>query len=94
MRIAAGILMVLGGVGILTLAGCYLTEYFTYYWWRLVIEPFLLFFLAIPGVLVLAGGILALKRKLWGFCLASSLLMVWAILPLVFVCVRRSEWES
>jgi hypothetical protein len=37
---------------------------------------------------------MALKRKLWGFCLASSILVVWAILPLVFACVRRSEWES
>lgn len=43
--------MVLDGGGILTWAGFYLTEYLTYYrMWRLVIDPYLLLFLADPGI--------------------------------------------
>lgn len=95
MRIAAGILMVFGGLGILALAGYYLTQYFTrHLWWTLVVDPFVLLFLTASGGLAVAGGILALKKRLWGFCLASSMLVIWIILPPVFVYVTRSEWKS
>ena len=55
---------------------------------------------------VIAGGIFTLQRKYWKICLAASippavflLLMivayVWVgILPLIFVCLRKREWES
>lgn len=47
------------------------------------------------------GGIYTLKRKVWKLCLISSILQVWVIpiipigiLPLIFICVRKREWES
>jgi hypothetical protein len=45
------------------------------------------------------GGILTLKGKAWKLCLASSILQVWVppyigILPLVFICVRKREWQE
>lgn len=98
MRIAAGILMIIGGLvmGSIAVAAH----------WALYIPPtwnsytpfyldpvfVLLVGITVSGV-VLTGGILALKRKHWGFCLASSIISL-AILPLIFVCARRSEWES
>ena len=99
MRITAGILMIIGGVvigGIAVAAhsALYVPPTWNYY------TPFYLdpVFVLLAGItvsgVVLTGGILALKRKHWGFCLASSIIVSFTILPLIFVCARRSEWES
>ena len=98
MRIAAGILMIIGGVvmgGIAVAASValYIPNTWNHYYTPFYLAPVfvLLAGITVSGV-VLAGGILALKRKLWGFCLASSI-VGWAILSLIFICVSKGEWE-
>ena len=50
--------------------------------------------LAIPWVgVVIAGGIFTLQRKHWKLCLAASILTT-GILPIIFIALRKSEWES
>jgi len=99
MRIAAGILMIIGGVvmgGIAVAASgaLYIPNTWNHYYTPFYLDPLfvLLAGITISGV-VLTGGILCLKRKHWGFCLTSSI-VGWAILPLIFICVRKGEWES
>ena len=98
MRIAAGILMIIGGVvmgGIAVAAHGSLDVFHRWgYYLPFYLDPVfvLLAGITVSGV-VLTGGILCLKRKHWGFCLASSI-VGWAILPLIFICVRKGEWES
>jgi len=100
MRVAAGVLMIVCAVGVLTFAAGFLTEWFTVFGFEFPPNPLMallsifVIVVAVNGGLVLTGGILALKRKFWGFCLASSIIVSWAILPLIFVCARGSEWES
>lgn len=60
----------------------------------------------IAALSVIAGGVFTLQRKHWRICLAASipsagfLLMILVtlffvgILPLIFVCLRKREWES
>lgn len=98
MRIAAGSLLIIGGVVMGGIAGVAYTSqsFFPRYGYYL---PFCLnpIFILLVGItlsgIVLAGGILTLKRKHWGFCLASSI-AGWAILPLIFICLRKGEWDS
>ena len=98
MRIAAGIMMIIGGVvmgGIAVAAsGALYVPNTWYHYTPFYLDPVfvLLAGITVSGV-VLTGGILCLKRKHWGFCLASSI-VGWAILPLIFICVRKGEWES
>jgi len=99
MRIAAGILMIVGG---LIMGGISVAASVAHYipnTWNHSYAPFYLdlLFVLLAGItvsgVVLTGGILCLKRKHWSFCLASSI-VGWAILPLIFICVRKGEWES
>ncbi len=99
MRIAAGIMMILGGVAIWFWAH-------TAYWSLIVpgiwnsevpfyLSPFLFTMgIVYAGVVVFTGGILSLGRTAWGFCLASGLLIAPAMLPALFVILRRSEWKN
>ncbi len=97
MRIAAGILLIIGAVVMGGIAGVAYASLSIFHTWRDPL-PFMLnpVFVLVAGMIlsgvVLAGGILAIKRKQWGFCLASSI-AGWAILPLVFICLRKEEWE-
>ena len=98
MRIAAGVLLIINGVVMGGIAGVGYRSLSIAQSWG---DP-LPFFLDPPFALlsgitligvVLAGGILTLKRRHWGFCLASSL-VGWAILPLIFICLRKGEWDN
>jgi hypothetical protein len=105
MRIAAGILMIIGTVMSFAAFG------------SIPGEPqkhiaFGLIFIYLG--LTLSGGIFALKRKYWKLCFTSSLLLTllliysffflpvtstWfllpsGILPIIFVCLRKSEWQE
>jgi len=98
MRIAAGSLLIIGGVVMGGIAGVAYASLSLIQRWGDPL-PFFLdpVFALMAGItlsgVVLAGGILALKRKHWGFCLASSI-SGWAILPLIFICLRKGEWDS
>ena len=98
MRIAAGSLLIIGGVVMGGIAGVACSSLSIFDRWGYYL-PFCLnpVFVLLVGItlsgVVLAGGILCLKRKHWGFCLAASI-VGWAILPLTFICVRKGEWES
>jgi len=98
MRIAAGSLLIVGGVVMGGIAGVAYASLSIFHRWGDPL-PFCLnpVFVLLAGItvsgVVLAGGILALKRKHWGFCLASSI-VGWAILPLIFICLRKGEWHS
>ena len=98
MRIAAGILLIIGSVvmgGFTGVAYGQLHMFVVYgHYLPFMLNP--VFVLAVGATLcgiVLTGGILAIKRKHWGFCLASSI-AGWAILPLIFICLRKGEWDS
>ena len=116
MRIAAGIMMIIGAVlGITMLRAIYgfipgLLGWLPWFW----------------ASFVGGGGFYTLKRKAWSVCLASSILLLplgtvllfllWAdasveaitpfavgitmfffvigILPLIFVCIRKREWQE
>ena len=92
MRIAAGILMIVAAI-----IGISFTRGF------LGNIPGLLG--ALPSILlvfvltfVCVGVYYTLKRKLWGICLAASILsggilFPLAILPTIFICLRKREWE-
>ncbi len=56
---------------------------------------FLVFFLAWAAFLI-TGGVFCLRRKRWGLCLASSILCLnpIGILSIIFVCLRKREWQS
>lgn len=94
--IIGAVVMLISGVYLLfqSEAGGYLfTGIGLYVDASLVIGALAVYTLVLGGLL-LTSGVLSFKRKLWGFCLASSILWYWAILPLVFICVRRKEWQS
>lgn len=98
MRIAAGILLIIGGVVMGGIAAVASSSLSLFQMWGHYL-PFMLnsIFVLVAGMMlsgvVLAGGILALKRRHWGFCLASSI-AGWAILPLIFICLRKGEWDN
>ena len=98
MRIAAGILLIIGAIVMGGIAGVAWAQQGLFVMWGYDL-PFMVnpvFVLAVGATLcgiVLTGGILAIKRKQWGFCLASSI-AGWAILPLVFICLRKKEWQE
>jgi len=86
MRLAAGILMIISGIIMLDWLDCSTVE--TYEELDKVLA--VIWHIAWSGF-VLAGGILTLQRKLWGLCLAASILSV-GILPTIFICLRKREW--
>lgn len=81
MRTAAGVLMLIAGaIGIICMP------------LYLIASPWGL--LAIPWVgIIIAGGIFSLQKKHWILCLVASILSA-GIIPIIFVCVRKNEWES
>jgi hypothetical protein len=97
MRIAAGSLLIIGAVVMGGVAGVASSSLSLFDRWGYYL-PFCLnpIFVLLVGItlsgVVLAGGILAIKRKQWSFCLASSI-AGWAILPLIFICLRKGEWD-
>jgi len=97
MRIAGGILLIIGAVVMVGLTCVAYGQLYIFAMWGHYL-PFMLnpVFALVAGMtvsgVVLAGGVMAIKRKHWGFCLASSI-AGWAILPLVFICLRKEEWE-
>ena len=105
MRIAAGILMIIGAIMSLAAFG------------NLPGEPAKHIAFGLTYVyagFTLSGGILALKRKHWDICFISSLLLSLfliysffflstytfffllpgGILPIVFVCLSKREWSQ
>ena len=93
MRIAAGILMIIGAaLGIIVLRAAYgyipgLLGWLPWLW----------------AFFVGGGGFYTLKRRAWKVCLISSILVLpvgiippffVGILPIIFVCLRKREWES
>ncbi len=80
MRIAAGILLVLGG----TIAVPPIIVRMD--------NPLVLLILLWPGF-VITGGIFCLKRRFWGLCLAAAIL-TFGLLPIIFVCSTKREWLS
>ena len=98
MRVTADILMIVGAVVSLGVSCAGYDELlamqslYPSLGWFLDAEFALLAGITEAGV-IMTGGILCLQRKLWGFCLAASI-VGWAILPLIFICVRRAEWET
>jgi len=98
MRIAPGSMLIIGGVVMGGIGGGAYASLSIFHRWGDPL-PFYLnpVFVLLAGItlsgVVLAGGSLALKRKYWGVCLASSI-AGWAILPLIFICLRKGEWDS
>ena len=98
MRIAAGILLIIGAVVMGGIAGVAYASLSIFHRWGDPL-PFMLnpVFVLVAGMMlsgvVLAGGILAIRRKHWGFCLASSI-VGWAVLPVIFICLRKGEWQE
>ena len=113
MRKAAGILMIIVGIALLVNFVPLLIEYgiATYD------LPFSNLVMVISALFCVTGGVFCLKRKYWGVCFASALLLLvlsvlcslgneytppsWSwfpipvgILPIIFVCLRRREWQK
>jgi len=82
MRTAAGILMIIGvalGITVLRAAYGYIPGLLGWLPWLWVGFVFI-------------GGFYTLKRKHWKLCLTASVLSL-TILPIIFVCLRKREWE-
>ena len=77
MRIAAGILMIIGAFLPHT---------------AIIRELSMLGWYVLVGLLCI-GAFYTFRRKHWGLCLAASVLSM-VILPIIFVCLRKREWES
>jgi hypothetical protein len=121
MRIAAGTLMIVVGIALLVNFVPLLIEdgIATYD------LPFFNLVMVISALFSVTGGVFCLKRKYWGVCFASALLLFvltallifilsvlcslgneytppgWSwfpipvgILPIIFVCLRRREWQE
>jgi hypothetical protein len=118
LRKAAGILLIIFGVAATGLSIATVSGLITYYReYNLQTPPDYLYIAAVAlGVFVTTGGVFCLKRKYWGLCFTSGLLLhvfmtlsififpwifflwlylspVW-ILPLIFICLRKSEWAE
>ena len=87
MRIAAGILLIIGGVSLMVL---YVPMLITppdipsY-----AVQNLLLFI--IPGVFVVTGGVFCLKRKYWKLCFVSALL---AVLMMIYCFYEMTDGFS
>lgn len=98
MRIAAGIFLIIAAVIVFFVSLFVYDELlqmvsmYPYLGYLLEPEMALLAGVTETGVM-LTGGILAFKGRLWGFCLAASIIG-WSILALIFICVRKGEWQS
>ena len=62
-------------------------------------EPGILIVILVIAVVAIAGGICALKRRIWGLALAGSIcalapFVIPGILAIVFVSQSKSEFES
>lgn len=82
MRIAAGIMLVIGGV-IGLLQGMSLA----------ILGELLGLLLLLWAGFMLAGGIFCFRRRYWGLCLVAAILSA-GIIPIIFICVRKREWEQ
>lgn len=105
MRIAAGILMIIGTIMSAIAFGSMSGEPYKHIAFGLIY---------VYMGFTLSGGIFTLKRKHWKLCFTSSLLLsllliyslfflpitsTWfllpsGILPITFVCLSKREWES
>jgi hypothetical protein len=128
MRKAAGILMIIYSV--ITIG--FMVGFLIYFFWGSAPEgsPLLMGLVAIiAAVFIIRGGVFCLKRKSWGICFASSIVLLvfmildllifvpfnpfWpnlpglvvilvvyplsltlGILPQIFICFGRSEWQE
>jgi len=118
LRKAAGILLIIFGVAAISLCIVSVSGLITYYTKYNQQPPpdYLYITTATLGLFFITGGVFCLKRKYWGVCFTSSLLLhilmtllifvfpwvfflwlylspVW-ILPLIFICLRKSEWAE
>jgi hypothetical protein len=117
MRKAAGILLIIFGVAALTLSIGSVSGLINHYIQYNQPTPpdYLYIITATLAVFFITGGVFCLKRKYWGLCFTSSLLLhifmtlsvflpwefllwlylspVW-VLPLIFICLRKSEWSE
>jgi len=118
MRRAAGILLVIFGAAAIGLSIVNVSGLITYHIGGYTPQPppdYVFIITAALGVLFITGGVFCLKRKYWGLCFASSIVVhilmtlsavlpwtylwwfylipVW-ILPLIFICLRKSEWSE
>lgn len=83
MRIAAGIIVALNGViGLVAGIGLLLPDS----------QTVLGLLLLLWAGFLLIGAIFCFQRRYWGLCLAAAIVS-FGILPIIFVCVRKGEWE-
>ena len=118
LRKAAGILLIIFGAAAIGLSIVNVSGLITYHMGGYTPQPtpdYLYIITAALGVLFITGGVSCLKKKLWGLCFTSSILIhilmtlsiflpwtyhwwfyliaVW-IVPLIFICQRKSEWSE
>ena len=96
----AGILSIIGGIvgiifGVFAFTGTALAAALTGLAWIGAIGGGLLAL----GIIALFGGIVALKRKAWGFALAGAICALFPIVPLgvlaiIFVSIGKKEFGS
>jgi hypothetical protein len=94
----AGILTIIGGIvgivaGGIAIMGTGLASMLTGFEWLAGIGGG---FLAL-GIIALIAGIMTLKRKVWGFCLAGAICAMFPIVPLgvlaiIFVAMAKKEF--
>ena len=96
MRIAAGILMII--TAIFWLFACAVSSAPLGGWetYDNLIDWLFLVFVLAWAAFIITGGVFCLQRKRWGLCLISSILCLnpMGILSIIFVCLRKREWES
>lgn len=96
MRIAAGILIIMTAIFWLfagAVSSAPLGGWETYD--NLIDWVFLVLVLVWAGFII-TGGVFCFQRKYWGLCLTSSILCMnpMGILSIIFICLRKREWES
>ena len=122
MRKAAGILLIIFGVVVISLFIVNVSGLITHPYEDIVSTPpdYVYIIIATLAVFFIVGGVFCLKRKNWRLSFTSSLFLhifmtllifsnlfffpwmfflwlslipVW-ILPLIFICLRKSEWSE
>lgn len=95
MRVAAGILMIITAMFWLFAAAVSSAPLGGWETYDTLIDWFFLVFVLAWAAFIITGGVFCLQRKHWGLCLVSSILCLnpMGILSIIFVCLRKREWE-
>ena len=86
MRKAAGIMLIIVGMYLLVVEIINLNTMGSHLF-RLSVLPIVL------AALIVTGGVMCIRKRYWGLCLASALIAVFFVIRLLMIAYRFLTWE-